>query len=113
MELAEHLRDIISDLRYELPVRKEAAKILEQWNAGIVPSPGQLKKLRKMLPQRTTCGRLMRDRSCAWLRKNAKAQGLRQPRPGQKVVCNRVGSGAVADSFEECPGYRKKMEIPE
>jgi hypothetical protein len=113
MEFAENLRDIISDLRYELPVRKEAARLLEQWNAGIVPSPGQLKKLRKLMPQRSTCGRLHRDRTCTWLRKNAKAQGLRPPGPGQKVVCNRLGSGAVVDTFEECPGYRKKMEIPE
>lgn len=111
MTLDDYLRDIAGDLTYELAVRREAARLLDQWNANIVPAPSQLRRLRSMIPMRATCSRLNSDRSCAWLRKNAKEQGLRPPGPGQKVLCNRTGSGLVADTFEQCPGFRRKKEV--
>lgn len=110
MMLEDFLREVAGDLTYEAGVRREAARILDQWNANIVPSPTQIARLRKMLPQKALCSRLNPDRSCAWLRKHAKEQGLRQPEPGQKVICTRVASGKLADTFQQCPGFRKSKE---
>ena len=108
MMLEDYLREIAGDLTYELHVRRVAAHLLDQWNANIVPSPAQIARLRKMIPQKAACSRLNSDRSCAWLRKHAKEQGLRPPGPGEKVLCCRVGSGNLAETFEQCPGFRRE-----
>ena len=110
MELVEWIRDVATDLRYDLDVRKLASKLAEKWRAGIIPSPKEVAALRKMLPKRATCSRLERDGSCRWLRKNASSQGLRPPKAGERAVCRRQEKGPVATLYESCEGFRQAKE---
>jgi hypothetical protein len=110
MELEHFLQDVVSDLRNEADARRLAGRLLSQWNAGIVPAPREVNELRRRLKKVETCGRLRPDGSCAWLRRNAKSEGLRPPKPGQKVLCRRRATGKAANTFVECPGYRKESE---
>lgn len=110
MELEHYLQDVASDLRNDADARRLAARLLKQWHLGIIPAPKDVRYLRKQLQRVDTCGRLESDGSCAWLRRNARAEGLRPPQPGQRVLCKRRAKGKAANTFVECDGYRKERE---
>lgn len=109
-DLIDWVKDVATDLRYDADARRMAAKLLEKWRAGIIPAPREVAALRKLLPRRSVCARLQRDGACAWLRKNFASQGLRAPRPGEKVVCRRQEKGPVALQFTSCEGFRPAKE---
>lgn len=110
MELEHFLQDVVVDLRHDADARRLARRLLKQWNEGIIPAPKEVHELRKRLKRIESCGRLQPDGSCAWLRRHAKAEGLRPPRPGQRVLCRRQATGKAANTFVECGGYRKERD---
>jgi hypothetical protein len=93
-----------------LPKRQQedALRLVEQMREGIVPSPVVIRKIQKALIEPAICARLLEDRSCSWLRKNAASQGLRMPRAGEKVFCKRQLRGTAGSLFDECDGYRER-----
>jgi hypothetical protein len=109
-ELTGFLMDAMSDLRNDVETRRLAERLLGQWRASITPAPSRLRELRRRLQRPVSCARLRQDGSCAWLRKHARAEGLRPPGPGERAFCHRSDSGKLAHSFEECAGFSKQKE---
>ena len=114
-ELAIFLQETMVDLRVGLEARRLAERLNATWQAGLVPSRGQVKLLRKMLMKPMGCARLQRDGTCTWLRRHAREEGLLAPKPGERLLCHRRPSGPVNATYEGCVGYRKvkPLEQPE
>jgi len=101
------LSQLVPDSRIDIRIRREAAHLLQQLRAGIIPSPKRMRDLRARLEQPVYCRRMATDGSCAWLRRNARSQGVRPPEPGYKVYCQRKPSGVEGQRYTDCPGYRR------
>jgi len=110
METKDWLKGIASDMRVETQARTLATKLLRTLNSNIVPSLGELRRLRKMLEKVEPCARIREDGSCAWLRKHARLEGVSPAGPGQRMLCHRRGKENRASSFESCHGYKKGGE---
>lgn len=108
MEIIDFIHDVATDIRSGQEAQRLARRILNQWNSGLIPSPKEVKILRKLLERTAICGRIEADGSCVWLRRNAKSERLRPPLPGQRVYCRRRASGKAVETFLECNGYREK-----
>lgn len=106
-ELGSFLRDVMADMRVSIEARRLAERLNTAWLAGLVPSRTQIKILRTMLTKPPGCARLQRDGACAWLRRNARQEGLLPPLPGERMFCHRRPSGPISASYEACTGYRK------
>lgn len=107
MQWDDYLQDVCNDARYDIEARRLAIKLLKDSAAGLVPSMRLMTELRRLTETDKPCARLQPDGSCPWLRLNARAEGLRPPGPGERVLCHRRAIGPIESSQKECPGYRK------
>ena len=107
MDWEEYLQDVVLDGHTPREILAEARRLLTQLQAGVIPSPRALERLRRALDADAVCGRLQEDGTCAWLRQNFRAVRLPPPQPGKPMLCNRKGSGPAGHLFSSCPGYTK------
>lgn len=102
-DLIDWLRDVANSFQEDPDVKAMAARLYNQWESGIIPSPKAVNEIRKLKKSRRLCARLNEDGSCDWLRKNAAIEQLVPPKPGERIYCHRRRLG----TFEGCTGFRE------
>jgi hypothetical protein len=103
VQLIDFLTGIADSEREANETRKLAKKILDQWNAGIVPSMRALHRLKDMREHDKLCARMNEDGSCDWLRLYSHLENLRTPLAGERAFCHRREKG----SYEDCHGFKE------
>lgn len=84
--------------------QNHARKIKKNWEAGITPGAGDLKKLYRTLHVVNPCVRLNDDGTCnGWLRKHGVAEGLIAIPP---YPCPFAAPDNKDSKFQDCAGYR-------